>query len=203
MTADQAVSSADVEQVVLLDEVGRAVGTAAKQSVHHADTPLHLAFSCYVFDDAGRLLLTQRAATKLTWPGAWTNTVCGHPSPGEDVVAAVRRRARQELGLGVRDLRIVLPRYRYRAVMTNGTVENEMCPVLVAWTSDEPSVDPAEVGSTSWVRWPEVRDDVLSGAREVSPWCLDQVPRLAELGERPTDWPACATSARPAAAQPD
>ena len=74
-----------VELVVLLTEDGTPCGTAAKHKVHHTDTPLHLAFSCWVVDGQGRTLLTRRAAVKRTWPGAWTNTFCGHPGPGEQV----------------------------------------------------------------------------------------------------------------------
>ena len=167
-----------VEQVVLLDEEGRATGAADKAGVHHADTPLHLAFSCYVFDDAGRLLLTRRALTKPTWPGAWTNSLCGHPGPGETMTDAVRRRAREELGLEVDDVRLVLPAFRYRAVMPDGTVENEMCPVYVAGCRDQPDPHPAEVDSVEWTEWTAFRDGVLDGTREISPWCAEQVRAL-------------------------
>src|SRR4029079_1612143 len=109
-----------VEQVVLLDEQGRSLGLTDKRTVHHRDTPLHLAFSCYVFDDAGAVLVTRRATHKPTWPGAWTNSVCGHPGPGEDIAAPVRRRARDELGIDVADVRLMLPTFRYRAVMPDG-----------------------------------------------------------------------------------
>ena len=166
------------EQVVLLDEQGRAVGTTDKATVHHRDTPLHLAFSCYVFDDAGSVLVTRRATHKPTWPGAWTNSVCGHPGPGEDIAAAVRRRARDELGIHVADVRLVLPTFRYRAVMPDGVVENEMCPVFVARTADAVRPDPDEVDSFEWVDWADFRATVLDGTRDVSPWCVEQVQAL-------------------------
>ena len=87
------------ELIVLVDESGTPIGSAEKLSSHHADTPLHLAFSCYVFDDEGRFLATRRSSQKKVWPGVWSNSVCGHPLPGEAVVAAIRRRLRYELGM--------------------------------------------------------------------------------------------------------
>jgi isopentenyl-diphosphate delta-isomerase len=168
------------ERVVLLDELGRAVGSADKASVHHAETPLHLAFSCYVLDADERLLVTRRAVGKPTFPGVWTNTCCGHPSPGEPLRDAVSRRVEQELGLTLGDLRLVLPQFRYRAVMDNGVVENELCPVYVAvLTGPTPDVraDPTEVEEHRWEPWPEFRESVLAG-RDVSVWCREQVAQL-------------------------
>lgn len=173
-----------VEHVVLLDESGHPTGVAPKHEVHHRDTPLHLAFSCYVIDPQGRLLITRRAITKRTWPGAWTNSCCGHPAPGEPVADAVVRRTRQELGIDLSDVRAVLPNFRYRAVMDDGTVENEICPVYVATcrTPEALAPDPEEVADHAWEDWPTFRSDVLEGRRTVSPWCVDQVRAMPADG---------------------
>ncbi|TCC45144.1 isopentenyl-diphosphate Delta-isomerase [Kribbella capetownensis] len=168
------------ERVVLLDDAGRAIGTQAKATVHHSATPLHLAFSSYVVDDAGRVLLTQRALTKPTWPGVWTNSCCGHPLPGEPVPDAVRRRLADELGIVADGVELVLPEFRYRAEMPTGVVENEICPVYRVRWSGEPTPDPAEVASYRWVEWSEMRD--VPG---LSPWCLLQ---LDELSGAPGEW---------------
>jgi isopentenyl-diphosphate delta-isomerase len=173
------------EQVVLVNDLGERVGVAPKATVHHARTPLHLAFSCYVFDAEGRLLLTQRAAHKPTWPGVWTNSFCGHPGPGEAMATAVRRRALEELRIGLGDLRVVLPQFRYRAVMTNGVRENELCPVFTAVALGRPEPDPAEVADARWVPWPTFRDDVLADRAEISPWCVAQVAELAAVETQP------------------
>ena len=166
------------ELVVLLSEDGEAIGTAPKRTVHDESTPLHLAFSCHVFDDSGAVLVTRRALHKPTWPGAWTNSVCGHPGPGEPPADAVRRRGVAELGVRLVDVRLVLPSFRYRAVMPDGTVENEMCPVFTARAEGDVTPAPDEVADFEWVDWQEFRASVLDGTREISPWCADQVRLL-------------------------
>ena len=142
-----------MEHVVLLDETGSACGTAAKAAVHHAQTPLHLAFSAYLFNPAGQFLLTRRAESKLTFPGVWTNTCCGHPQPGEPMSGGVLRRLRDELGIGAATLTLVLPRFRYRARMDNGVLENELCPVYAAYAADSiEQSPPAPHASRGWTR---------------------------------------------------
>lgn len=195
--------SATAEQVVLLDEDGRATGTALKHEVHHLATPLHLAFSCYVFDGDGSLLLSQRAWHKPTWPGAWTNSFCGHPAPGEDFAAALHRRAGQELGVRLVDLQLTLPAFRYTATMANGVQENELCPVFTARAVGAARPDPAEVADVEWVDWVTFRDDVLAGRREISPWCVEQVAQLAERELEPGRFRPADPSGLPPAARGD
>ena len=167
------------ELIILVDEAGNAIGSAPKATTHHAQTPLHLAFSCYVFDRTGRLLMTQRAHDKPTFPGLWTNSFCGHPSPGEDIFGAVERRAGQELGLTLRALTLALPTFRYEAAGANGVRENELCPVFTAIATSNATPELSEVADVEWVRWSLLRDEVLAGERDVSIWCAAQVAELA------------------------
>lgn len=168
--------------VVLLDEHGRPCGTWPRATVHTADTPLHLAFSCYLFDDAGKVLLTRRAVTKRTWPGVWTNSFCGHPRPGEDTQNAIERYANHELRTTVDELTCVLPAFRYRAVDPGGVVENELCPVYVAQHTGTLDSNPDEVAETRWVSPDELRAAASAAPWALSPWLLEQLGEL-EAGE--------------------
>lgn len=179
-----------VEQVILLDPDGQAIGTHDKATVHHEQTPLHLGFSCYIFDHLGRLLVTQRALDKRTFAGVWTNSVCGHPAPDESLRAAVMRRVHRELGLSVEMPRLVLADFAYRAEM-DSVVENEMCPVLIANTvpGSEPQPEPDEVADIEWIGWSDFTSAVLRGERNVSAWCREQLDALVALGDNPERWP--------------
>ncbi|WOF22669.1 isopentenyl-diphosphate Delta-isomerase [Microbacterium betulae] len=184
------------ERVVLLDERGAPTGAAPKADVHHAATPLHLAFSCHVLDDRGRVLLTRRALSKRAWPGTWTNAFCGHPQPFEPVPDAVRRRAVQELGLSLRDLRLVLPDFRYREVDASGVVENEICPVYVAVAEREPVLDPDEAMDARWLEPAELAAALTAAPWAFSPWLVLQARELSRAedgGISAAAWRAAAT----------
>jgi isopentenyl-diphosphate delta-isomerase len=158
------------ETVVLLSNDGSTIGTAPKATVHTTDTPLHLAFSCHVFDGAGRVLVTRRALGKATWPGVWTNSFCGHPAPGEDTAEAIVRRAQRELGLTLTDVRIALPDFRYRAVDASGIVENEICPVYTARADRDPEPAADEVSEWAWVEPAQLLASVSAAPFAFSPW---------------------------------
>ncbi|SNR89600.1 isopentenyl-diphosphate Delta-isomerase [Actinomadura mexicana] len=177
-----------VEEIVLLNADDEAVGTAPKSASHHRDTPYHLAFSCYVTDTEGRVLITQRALGKRTFPGVWTGSCCGHPGPGEKLRDAVLRRLRDELDIQDATLTPVLPRFHYRAVAEDGTVEHERCPVVRAVVPAGSAVhpNPEEVERAEWWTWERCLE--LTGKPESSPWYRLQIAELAPLGT-PLDWP--------------
>ena len=191
----------DEERVVLCASDGSAAGTAPKSTVHDGDTPLHLAFSCYVFDPDGQVLVTRRAYDKRTFPGIRTNSCCGHPAPGEGMRVAVLRRLRHELGIVPSGLELILPAFRYRATAADGTVENELCPVYRAVTvaDVQVTVHPPEVHRAWWVPWAEFAA-TIDASDPLSSWGAEQVEQLSALGPDPLTWPIGELSLLPAAA---
>lgn len=177
------------DEVVLLDDARRPVGSMRRDRVHGAQTPLHLAFSCWIVGADDRVLLTRRAVTKRTWPGVWSNSCCGHPRPGEDLAAAVERRVAEELGLVISPPSLVLPDFAYRAVDASGIVEHEVCPVFVARAAAEPVPDADEVAEWRWVAWGDVVTTAAAAPWALSPWSVLQV---AELSRAP-GWQLAAT----------
>lgn len=170
-----------MEQVVLLSDDLTAIGVEDKATVHHEHTPLHLAFSCYLLDARGRVLLTRRALSKVTWPGVWTNSFCGHPAPEETFHEAIRRRAREELGCEVADIRLVDAAFRYAAIDASGIVENEWCPVYIARLDCTLDPQPDEVMDITWVE-PSALTAMVHGApATLSPWSVLQWPLVAPI----------------------
>jgi len=170
-----------MELVVLVDEKNNQIGTAPKGMVHSGHTPLHRGFSLFIFNRNHELLLTRRADTKKTFPGVWTNTVCGHPAPNEDVADAARRRLKDELGIIVDDIRVVSP-YRYSCTDKNGIKENEICPILVGHTDKNPKPDPCEVADWKWMGWREFLVEIANKPDTFSPWCIEEAAILQQKG---------------------
>lgn len=166
------------EHVVLLDDTLKPIGSKPKSQVHHANTPLHLAFSIFLFNSKGEVLLQQRAATKKTWPGIWSNSVCGHPQPGESLLGAAKRRLQYELAITLpqNKLRIILKDYRYRYSLY-GVVENELCPVIVAHYDGPIAPNPSEVASVQWVDWKAFLKTIQK-PNEFSQWCVEEAQLL-------------------------
>jgi isopentenyl-diphosphate Delta-isomerase len=145
------------EPLILVDEANRAVGSAGKLDVHRKGL-LHRAFSIFLFDAAGRVLLQRRARTKYHSGGLWANTCCGHPRLGERTSDAARRRLREELGMRER-LQYGF-RARYATPLDHGLTENELVYVYGGPVEGAMQLNPAEVSETAFIPLEELIGDM-------------------------------------------
>jgi len=171
------------EHIVLVDENNNVLGTMPKPLAHNADTPLHRGFSLFLFNPKNELLLQQRSSKKKTWPGVWSNSCCGHPMLNESNVDAAHRRLKFELGMTASGIKEVAP-YRYKFAY-NGVVENEICPILVGYTQEEPNPNPEEVGAVRWVTWPAFLKEIKINPKSYSEWCVEEASILVKLSLAP------------------
>ncbi|WP_432224375.1 isopentenyl-diphosphate Delta-isomerase [Enterobacter wuhouensis] len=155
------------EHVILVNDQGMVIGTQEKYAAHTSDTPLHLAFSSWLFNAKGECLITRRALSKKAWPGVWTNSVCGHPQSGEAIEQAIIRRCRFEVGAELTDITAVAPEFRYREIDPSGIVENEICPVFAARVIGEITINQEEVMEHRWVQL-----EALFRALDATPWAF-------------------------------
>jgi isopentenyl-diphosphate delta-isomerase type 1 len=167
------------EMIVMVDSSNQPVATAKKLDAHTDSTELHRAFSVFLFNDSGELLLQRRSPLKKTWPGVWSNSCCGHTMLHEPVEDAARRRIRYELGIS--DVRLVnlVPNFSYRAEK-DGVVENEICPILLGFTKQEPNPNPDEVSEVRWTTWPGFVEELQVRRDQYSPWAGLETMKLEE-----------------------
>jgi isopentenyl-diphosphate delta-isomerase len=158
-----------MEYVILVDEHDREVGTAEKLSAHQAGGRLHRAFSIFISNAAGELLLQRRAATKYHFGGLWTNTCCGHPRPGEELLVAAQRRLQEEMGFALPLRRTV--GFVYRATDPQSELtEYEFDHVLVGLGNVEPRPDPAEVEAYRWLAAADMAHELAERPEGFTPW---------------------------------
>ena len=165
------------ERVILVDEDDRAIGAAGKLEAHR-EGRLHRAFSIFVLDGRGQLLLQRRARSKYHSGGLWTNTCCGHPRPGEETEAAAHRRLREEMGFDC-PLRPVF-HFVYEAELDDGLREHELDHVFVGRYDSDPAPDPEEAEAWRWTSLEEVARDVERHPDEYTVWFRIALPSLIE-----------------------
>jgi isopentenyl-diphosphate Delta-isomerase len=174
----------DIERIIFVDDEGTPTGeTGPKLASHSGNTQLHLAFSCYILRrDDNKFLMTQRALSKKVWPGVWTNSVCGHPAPGEKMEDAIIRRAKFELGIDkLENITCLVSKYIYKTPPFKGIVEHEYCPIFVAYVSDVPNPNPDEVEAFEWLDWDDYALLLETEPDRMSYWCKDQYRLLKDI----------------------
>jgi isopentenyl-diphosphate delta-isomerase len=169
----------DFEHVVLVNDANEVIGVAPKSEVHTLTTPLHRAFSLFLFRPSDKkFLIQQRWSGKKTWPLVWSNSCCGHPELGEETIDAVSRRAKYELGIEYFEALVEASPYRY-TFERDGVVENEICPIFFGISSDIVNPHPEEVENFEWLDWDEFVERAFADEVTFSEWCKEEL-RLLE-----------------------
>ena len=156
-----------MEYVVLVDENDRQIGLMEKQAAH-IGPHLHRAFSVFIFNSKGELLLQQRALTKYHSPGLWTNTCCSHPRDGETVTEAATRRLMEEMGMTC-EMREVYT-FIYKAPVGQGLTEHEFDHVLIGQSDAVPNINREEVESWKYMSLNELSEDIQSHPEHYTEW---------------------------------
>lgn len=155
------------EHVVLVDVTGREVGTAEKIEAHRAGQ-LHRAFSIFVFNTLGEMLLQKRAETKYHSGGLWTNTCCSHPRPGEDPQHAAKRRLYEEMGFQCELTEFFS--FVYHVELDNNLFEHELDHVFIGCYDGMPTPNPEEVTDWKWVSISSLKRDVRENPQNYTHW---------------------------------
>lgn len=163
------------ERVILVDEDDQEIGIAEKLNAHR-EGKLHRAFSIFVFNSEGKLLLQNRAGAKYHSGGLWSNTCCSHPRPEEHVGKAAHRRLQEEMGFDC-DLQEIFS-FIYKVKLNNDLFEHEYDRVFVGKFDGEPSPNPKEVDDWKWICLEELRKDIQENPGSYTYWlriCIDKV----------------------------
>lgn len=155
------------ERVILVDENDNQTGTEEKIAAHEKAL-LHRAFSIFVFNNKGELLLQKRAGTKYHCGGLWTNTVCSHPRDGESLNHAVHRRLGEEMGFDCEVLEIF--EFVYKKKFDNGLSEHEYDHVFIGKFDGQPIPNPVEVEDIKWMSINEIKEDIEKNPENYTYW---------------------------------
>lgn len=171
-----------MKQIILVDENDKELGVGEKIEVHKQGK-LHRAFSVFVLNSRGQMLLQKRARSKYHSGGLWSNACCGHPRPEEDLEKAAHRRLKEEMGFGCEMDKVFS--FIYKTPVDNGLTEHEYLHVFIGKFDGEQKPDPGEVEDTRWVGIDELQKDISENPSDYTPWFLLSLPRVVEhLGSK-------------------
>ncbi len=165
------------ELLILVDENDREIGSMEKLPVHEKGL-LHRAFSVFIFNRAGELLLQQRADGKYHSGGLWTNTCCSHPRMGESLPDAAHRRLGEEMGMQS-ELEHQFY-FRYKHQFSNGLTEHELDHVFFGKSDETPKPDPTEVKAWKYIKVQDLEKELASNSEKYTEWLRICFPRVTE-----------------------
>ena len=155
------------EYVILVDKQDQPIGLMEKQAAH-IDPHLHRAFSIFLFNSKGELLMQQRALSKYHSPGLWTNTCCSHPRAGETLSEATSRRLMEEMGMACEMHEVYT--FIYKAPVGEGLTEHEFDHVWIGQSNDIPQINHEEVESWKYMSLEELSEDIQEHPEHYTEW---------------------------------
>lgn len=156
-----------MDQLILVDSNDNVVGKMEKLEAHQKGL-LHRAFSIFLFNSSGEMLIQQRVDSKYHSPGLWTNACCSHPSPNETVMDAGQRRLMEELGISTFLVHSFY--FEYRTEFENGLIEHELDHVLVGYTNENPILNPSEAKAFQWISLENLMHDIQISPENYTIW---------------------------------
>ena len=176
------IVSSESEQLILVNADDEPVGWASKGEAHDGDGILHRAFSLFIFNAAGKLLLQQRSPEKRLWGGYWSNSCCSHPRAGERMDEAIHRRLEQELGMRA-DLSF-LYKFQYHARFGELGSEHELCWVYLGRSAEAVAANDTEVAAWRYVTITQLEQELADHPERFTPWFKLEWARISgEFGE--------------------
>jgi isopentenyl-diphosphate delta-isomerase len=163
------------DRVILVDESDQEIGSEEKLEAHRQGK-LHRAFSIFVFNPEGQVLLQKRSTKKYHSDGLWTNTCCSHPRPGEPMEKEIQRKLEQEMGFEC-DLQWIF-NFTYKVEFQNQLIEHEIDHVFIGRYDGSPKPNPEEVDDWKWMDLEALINDLKTNPETYSYWlkmCIDQV----------------------------
>lgn len=170
-----------MEQVILVDTNDNPIGSEEKIKAHELAL-LHRAFSVFIFNKNGELMLQQRAMHKYHSPGLWTNTCCSHPRPGEETLYAAHRRLQEEMGFDC-ELQWKFS-FIYKAPFDNGLTEHEFDHVFFGLYEHQPDINPEEVEAWKWINMDTLLADIRNNSGAYTVWFRIALEKIVEKGYR-------------------
>lgn len=164
-----------IEHVILVDEKDNPIGIGEKLEVHRL-AKLHRAFSILIYNSKGKMMLQLRAKTKYHGGGLWTNACCGHPRPGEDLMAAMTRRLREEMGFECQLTKML--DYIYKVPLDKGMHEHEFLHVYKGTYDGTPKLNPEEADGWKWMPVDDIKADIMMHPENYTPWFKLSMDRL-------------------------
>jgi isopentenyl-diphosphate delta-isomerase len=183
MDSTHRIVSSEAEELILVDTEDNETGYLSKADCHDGSGRLHRAFSLFLFNEQGELLLQQRSMSKRLWPGFWSNSICSHPRRGESMEVATQRRLQDELNFET-ELEYVY-KFTYQAGFGAAGAENELCYVYLGRVSDRLKPNTHEIAAVRFIQPDDLAREFIESAATFTPWFKMEWQRLTnEHGDK-------------------